>query len=49
MFYNVITFLASIKTSMNKNETFLLIIFLSKRAIRDLINSASRIIMIIER
>ncbi len=33
MFHNVITSLTLIKTLMNKNKTFLLIILLSKRAI----------------
>ncbi len=34
MFYNVITFLALIKTLINKSKTLLLIILLSKRAFK---------------
>ncbi len=45
IFYNVITFSALIKTLINKRKTFLLTVFLSKQAVRDLINSVSRIII----
>ncbi len=33
MFYNVIAFLALIKTLMSKSKTFLLTVLLSKRAV----------------
>ncbi len=45
IFYNVIASSALIKTLMSKLKTFLLTVFLSKRAVRDLINSASRVII----
>ncbi len=49
IFYNVITSSALIKTLMNKSKTFLLTVLLSKRAIRDLTDSASRVIIIINK
>ncbi len=49
MFYNVITSSALIKTLISKSKTLLLIMILSKRAVRDLTNSASRVIIIIKR
>ncbi len=45
MFYNVIAFSASIKALMSKNKIFLLIVLLSRQAVRDLINSVSRVII----
>ncbi len=45
IFHNVIAFSASIKTLMNKRETLLLTVFLNRRAVRDLINSVSRVII----
>ncbi len=45
MFYDVIASSASIKTLMSKRKTFLLIMFLSRRAIRDLTDSVSRVII----
>ncbi len=49
MFHNVIAFSASVKTLMSRNKTFLLTVLLSRRAVRDLTNSASRVIMIVRR
>ncbi len=49
MFHNVIAFSASVKALMSKNKTFLLIMFLSRRAVRSLSDSASRVMMIVER
>ncbi len=45
MFYNVIASSVLIKTLMSKSETLLLIVLLSRRAVRDLINSVSRVII----
>ncbi len=45
IFYNVIASSASIKTLINKRETLLLMILLSRRAVRDLTDLMSRIIM----
>ncbi len=45
MFHNVIASLALIKTLMNKRKILLLIMLLSKRAVRDLTNSVSRVII----
>ncbi len=44
-FYNVIASLALIKALINKRKTLLLIMFLSKQAIRNLTNLVSRIII----
>ncbi len=45
MFYDIITSLALIKILINKRKTLLLTVLLSKRAVRDLINLMSRVIM----
>ncbi len=45
MFYNVIASLALIKALTNKRKTLLLTVLLSRRAVRDLTDLVSRVIM----
>ncbi len=45
MFHNVIASSALIKILTSKRKTLLLTVFLSRRVIRSLINSVSRVIM----